>query len=227
MYCYKCGVKLEDNEKECPLCHSLLPIDDNYNLEKAYSDKLDLRKHFDFKYISKLLLLILIFLGFVTVICNICIEGKISWSIYVISSLVYLSSQVSFLYFKNKLIPAIFNLIGLEYLLFTIAYLNNGLEWYLYLVLPNIFVVWLLTVLCIIVFIKRKMRLTRGVSFILFVLSIILIVTEILIDLYKYQIINLKWSIYASIPILILSLIIFGISFNKSLIDEIKKRVFI
>ena len=227
MYCYKCGVKLDNNEMECPLCHSKLPVINEKNDNKDYSDKLDLRKHFDFKYISKLLLLTLIIFGFITVICNICIEGEVSWSVYVIASIVYLASQVSFLYFKNKLIPAIFNLIGIEYLIFTIAYLTNGLHWYLYLVLPNVFIVWLIIVLCIIVFIKRKMRLTRGVSFILFFISVILIVTEILIDLYKYQVINLKWSLYASLPILIVSLIIFGISFNKRLIDEIKKRVFI
>ena len=227
MYCYKCGVKLQDIEEECPLCHSKLPVLKNKNAKKAYSEKLDLRKHFDLRYIAKLLLFTLFVFGLITIICNICINGKISWSMYVISSIIYLSTQISFLYYRNKLIPAIINLLGIEYLLFSIAYLTNGLHWYLYLVLPNVFIVWLIIVLSVIVFIKRKMRLTRGISLFLFLISIILIVTEILSDLYKYQVINLKWILYASLPILIVSLMIFIISFNRRLIDEIKKRIFI
>ena len=93
--------------------------------------------------------------------------------------------------------------------------------------MPNIFIVWLLIVLCIYFFSKKKRRLTRGTAVILLLLSIILVVTEVLIDLYKYQVINLKWSLYASLPILIVSLIIFVISFNRRLIEEIKRRIFI
>ena len=131
------------------------------------------------------------------------------------------------MYFKNKMIPAIINLLGIEYLLFTIAYMTNGLQWDLYLVMPHIFIIWVLIVLCFFFFRKKKRRLTRGIATILLVISIILVVTEILVDLYKYQTISLKWSLYASLPILIVSLIIFVISFNRRLIEEVKKRIFI
>ena len=145
MYCYKCGVKLSDSLKKCPLCKSYLPYHEKGNDIAAYSDKIDnLGKHINFRYIARLFLLILCFLGIVTFLCNIIIDGKVSWSIYVLSSIAYLSTQVSFLYFKKKIIPAIINLIGIEYLLFTIAYMTNGLNWYLYLVMPNLFIVWLL-----------------------------------------------------------------------------------
>jgi hypothetical protein len=228
MYCYKCGVKLSDSLIKCPLCHSKLPYHKLGNEKLAYSTNIEeIKKHIDFRYIARLILLVLCFLGIITFLCNFIINGQVTWSIYVLSSIVYLASQVSFFYFKNKLVAAIINLFGLEYLLFTIAYMTNGLNWYLYLVMPNIFIVWLLIVLCIYFFSKKKRRLTRGTAVILLLLSIILVVTEVLIDLYKYQVINLKWSLYASLPILIVSLIIFVISFNRRLIEEIKRRIFI
>ena len=105
--------------------------------------------------------------------------------------------------------------------------MTNGLSWYLYLVMPNVFIIWLLIVLCIYFFRKKKRRLTRGIAVILLLISIILVVTEILVDLYKTNVINLKWSLYASLPILIVSLIVFVISFNRRLIEEVKKRIFI
>ena len=228
MYCYKCGVKLSDSERKCPLCKTKMPYHKLGNEKPSYSDKIDdIGKHINFRYIARLLLLVLCLFGIITFLCNYFINGTITWSIYVLSSIVYLSTQVSFLYFKNKIIPAIINLLGLEYLLFTIAYMTNGLSWYLYLVMPNVFIIWLLIVLCIYFFRKKKRRLTRGIAVILLLISIILVVTEILVDLYKTNVINLKWSLYASLPILIVSLIVFVISFNRRLIEEVKKRIFI
>jgi hypothetical protein len=228
MYCYKCGVKLEDSENKCPLCHTTLPKEKNSNALSAYSDKIDdIGKHINFRYITLLILLFLFISGFVTFLCNIFINGKPTWSIYVIASIIYVATQASFLYYKNKLISAILNLFGLEYLLFTIAYMNNGMNWYLYLVMPNIFIIWLLVVLTVYLFIKKKMRFTRAVSTFLFTIALILISTEVLIDLFSNSVVSLKWSLYASLPILIVCLVVFVISFNRKLINEIKKRIFL
>ena len=228
MYCYKCGVKLENNENKCPLCHTILPKEKNSNSLSAYSDKIDdIGKRINFRYITLLILLFLFMSGFVTFLCNILISGKATWSIYVIASIIYVATQVSFLYYKNKLISAVLNLFGLEYLLFTIAYMNNGMSWYLYLVMPNIFIIWLIVVLTIYLFIKKKMRFTRAVSTFLFTIALILISTEILIDLFSKNVIKLGWSLYASLPILIVCLVVFVISFNRKLINEIKKRIFL
>ncbi len=228
MYCYKCGVKLKDNVKRCPLCKTHLMYAKDSNELSAYSNIIDdAQKHIDFKYISKVLLLILFIAAFITVICNYFISGKMTWSIYVIASITYVASQVSFLYYKKKLFPAVLNLLGLECLLLTIAYLNNGMHWYLYLVMPNIFAVWLIVVLSIYIFKRKKRNLMRNVPIIFFVISSILVVTEILIDLYIRNTVKLTWSLYASVPVLVISLIIFIASFNEHIVEEVKKRVFI
>jgi hypothetical protein len=228
MYCYKCGVKLRENEKRCPLCHTYLKYAKDSDELAAYSNIIDdVGKHVDFKYLSRVLLFVLLLVTLITVICDYCISGKVTWSVYVIVSTIYLAAQVSFLYFEKKLVPAVLNLLGLECLLFTIAFFADGLHWYLYLVMPNVFAVWLLIVLSVYIFKRKKRNLMRNVPIILFVISSILVVTEILIDLYIRRQIELVWSLYASIPIVVLGLIILIASFNKKLVDEIKKRLFI
>ena len=44
MYCYKCGVKLEDNESKCPLCHTKVHnIDDESNPYDSYVENFQTR----------------------------------------------------------------------------------------------------------------------------------------------------------------------------------------
>ena len=228
MYCYKCGVKLKENVKRCPLCKTYLKYAKDSNELAAYSNIIDdVGEHIDFKYITKIVLLVLFLAAVITAICNYCISGKITWSIYVISSIICLASLLSFMYFKKKLFPAILTLLGLENLLFTIAFINNGMHWYLYLVMPDILAVWLIITLSIYIVKKQKRNLMRDIPIVLFVISLILVVTEMLIDLYIRNAIKLAWSLYASIPILVISLIFFCASFNRTIVEELKKRVFI
>jgi len=69
--------------------------------------------------------------------------------------------------------------------------------------------------------------LIRSIVLCLVVSSIAIIGIESSIDLFKYEIIHLTWSLYTILPILIISLLLYIISFNKKLLDEIKQRVFI
>ena len=89
MYCYKCGVKLSDAERKCPLCKTKMPYHNLGTDKLAYSDKIDdINKHINFRYLSRLILVILCFLGIITFLCNYFINGKITWSIYVLSSII-------------------------------------------------------------------------------------------------------------------------------------------
>lgn len=159
--------------------------------------------------------------------CDLLISKKITWSIYVLVSIIYLDSKLSFFLFKRKSIPLIIELFASEILMFVIAYLNNGLHWFLYLVCPFIFVVWLYIILCIFVFSNKKYDLLKRFSVSFAFISILLLTIEACIDLFKYEKIIFNWSIYAVLPITIISTIIFLISYNKKLIDEIKQRIFI
>lgn len=228
-YCVNCGVKLASSEKKCPLCNTVVY---NPNIKEDsyypnYSDKIEKFKSINFRYIVKLCVLVLFVLGVISIFCDLIITKKISWSIYVVCSILYLSCHLSFIMRKGIKIPLLLELIGSELFMFVIAYLNDGLSWYLYLAMPFIFILWVYIVLCIYLVKRKTKSLLRRIAICLMFSSITLIIIEVLIDLYLRKEVLLTWSIYAMLPISIISTLILILSFNRKLLDEIKQRIFI
>lgn len=228
-YCVNCGVKLKKSEKVCPLCNTKVInpniVDNEY--KPVYSSIVEEYKKINIKFLCTLITEILFVVALITVLCDFIISKSFSWSIYVVASIIYLDSKLSFVLYKKKFIPLIIELISTEGLLFVIAYLNNGLHWFLYLVCPFIFIIWLYLILCIFIFRNKKYNFLRRFALAFSSISVILLVTESCIDLFKDEKIVLNWSIYAILPITIIGVLIFIISYNQKLIDEIKQRIFI
>ena len=57
--------------------------------------------------------------------------------------------------------------------------------------------------------------------------AVALIGIESGIDLFKNNTIHYTWSLYAALGITIVSFLLFIISFNRKLLEEIKQRIFI
>lgn len=228
-YCVNCGVKLKQSEKVCPLCNTKV-INPNNLKDKftpAYSQVVEKHKEINKKYLCELITVVLICAAIITVLCDLIFTGNITWSIYVIVSILFLDSKLSFILFKNKFIPLIIDLFATETLIYVIAYLNNGLHWFYYLVCPFIFIIWIYIVLCAFVLSKKKFNLLRRFSAAFSFISVILLTIEMCVDMFKYEKIIINWSIYAVLPITIIGLILFIISYNIKLMDEIKQRIFI
>jgi len=81
--------------------------------------------------------------------------------------------------------------------------------------------------LCIRIIKKRRKGLLRRLITCLLFSSIALIGIESGIDLYTNNQIHYTWSLYASLPIVIISILLFIVSFNRKIIEEIKQRIFI
>lgn len=228
-YCVNCGVKLKQSEKICPLCNTKV-INPNNLKDKftpAYSQVVEKHKEINKKYLCELITVVLICAAIITVLCDLIFTGNITWSIYVIVSILFLDSKLSFILFKNKFIPLLIDLFATETLIYVIAYLNNGLHWFYYLVCPFIFIIWIYIVLCAFVLSKKKFNLLRRFSVAFLFISVILLTIEMCVDMFKYEKIIINWSIYAVLPITIIGLILFIISYNRKLMDEIKQRIFI
>ena len=228
-YCVNCGVKLASSEKKCPLCNTVVynPNIKEDTYHPNYSDKIEKIKSINLRYIVKLSVIVLLILGIISVFCDLIITKSISWSIYVICSILYLSCHLSFIMGKGIKIPMLLELVGSELFLLVITYLNDGLLWYKYLAMPFIFILWLYVVLCIYLVKRKTKSLLRRIAICLMFSSITLIIIEILIDLYLRGVISLSWSIYAMLPISIISTLILILSYNRKLLDEIKQRIFI
>lgn len=228
-YCVNCGVKLKQSEKVCPLCNTKV-INPNNLKDKftpAYSQVVEKHKEINKKYLCELITVVLICAAIITVLCDLIFTGNSTWSIYVIVSILFLDSKLSFILFKNKFIPLLIDLFATETLIYVIAYLNKGLHWFYYLVCPFIFIIWFYIVLCAFVLNKKKFNLLRRFSVAFSFISVILLTIEMCVDMFKYEKIFINWSIYAILPITIIGLILFIISYNRKLMDEIKQRIFI
>ena len=228
-YCVNCGVKLKESEKVCPLCNTKVINPNNLKTDfiPAYSQNIEKTKKVNKKYLCFLITIILMGVTIITVLCNLIFTGNITWSIYVAASILFLNSKLSFVLFKNKFFPLFIDLLTTETLIYVIAYLNNGLHWFYYLVCPFIFIIWIYIILCTFVLSKKKYNLLRRFSVAFSFISVILLIIESCIDMYKYEKITINWSIYAILPIIIIGTILFLISYNRKLIEEIKQRIFI
>jgi len=228
-YCVNCGVKLKNSEKKCPLCNTpvINPNKKNSDYEPAYSNKIEDFKKINYKYLSKLVILLLMFTSFIIVLVDLIFSRDITWSLYVVSSILYLGSYLSFMVYKNIYISLIINLLSTELFILLIAYLNNGMHWYLYLVLPFIIIIWLYIMLVTYLIKRKKGNFLKRISLCLLFCGLTIIAVEVCIDLFRFNIINYNWSLYAALPITIISTLIFILSYSKRIVDEIKQRMFI
>ncbi len=228
-YCVNCGVKLKRSLYKCPLCKTKVinPNDRFNNYEEIYPKRIEEFKNINYKYILKLLIMIFTLISVVVLILNYIISKEITWSAYIIFSIIYLICTFQYVLQKNIYLAHILELLGTELFMFIVAILNNGISWYKYLIAPFIFIVWTHVMLYTILIKIKKGNIFHKISSVLFLDSISLLGIEMAIDLYKYNKIIFNWSIYASIPITLLAIIVLYISFNHKLMDEIKQRIFI
>ncbi len=224
MYCKKCNVRLKEYLKECPLCHNKVEnISEESNPYNSYVEKFS--RKVNIKYFSKLIMKFLLLISFITLLLNIIINKTVNWSLYAITSSFYICSFYSYIILEDKKNAFIINVFALEMLLLIISYLTNTLSWFIYLVGPIILMVLYFVLLNI--YLSNYKNILRNFSIVLMYIALILFLLDGLIHLYKIDIFTTSWSIYSNIPILIISLLLFILSFNKKIQNEFEKRFFI
>lgn len=223
MKCKKCNVNLAPYLDKCPLCNQrVTKTSDNhtYNNEiETFSTRINII------YFSRLIMKILLLSNIICILLNIIINHKVSWSLYVIFSTLYIFSFYLYIVMNNKKLSFTLNMVSLELLLFMIAYLSNTLSWFTCLVGPFILIIVCFVLLNI--YLSNYKNILRNFSVILVYLSFVLNLINGLIILYKTNIFDITWSKYSSIPLLIISIILMILSFNKKISEEIEKRFFI
>lgn len=227
-YCVNCGVKLKNSEKKCPLCNTKVinPSKINAEYEPVYSNKIENFKKINYKYLSKIAILILMITSFLILLLDYVSSKNITWSLYVVASILYIGTHLSFAVLKNTYISLIIHLVSTELFMLFIAYMTNGMHWYLYLVLPFIFIVWIYIMLVTYLIKRKKGEFLKKLSVALLFCGLTIIAVEACIDLFRFNFINYNWSFYAALPITIISSLTFILSYNKRIVDEIRQRMF-
>ncbi len=224
MKCKKCNVRIASYLDECPLCHEKL--DYTTPDKNPYNSQIEnFSKRVNTIYFTKLIYKILIFSSLVVMLINLLVNKKISWSLYVLFSSIYISSFYSFIILQNKMKAFLINMFCLELLLFVISYLSHSTGWFLYLVGPIILFITLFVYLN--VYLTNKNNILRNLYYLLTYIASCLILINALIKLYKTGVFEITWSIYTTVVLSLLSIICFILSFNKKIENEIEKRFFI
>ncbi len=169
MYCVKCGVRLQDGVKECPLCRTPVLIDskDLENAHIKYSDRYP-AEHDHAKYLA---------LGITTTImiaaCLVCLivclntYGTVSWSGYVMLGLAVLWVLFVLPFWFNKWRPFVFIPVDFAAIAGYLVYicLYTGGHWFLSFAFPVLGIVCIITMTAIVLLLtvkKGRLYITGG-----------------------------------------------------------------
>ena len=95
MYCIKCGVELADSERSCPLCKTPVYYPNMpKEVETPYPKFVSVEEKVNPRGVYFILSFLFLIGGIISAICDISLQGGITWSGYVIGALVILYATV-------------------------------------------------------------------------------------------------------------------------------------
>lgn len=231
-YCVHCGVKLGAGEKKCPLCgvevHDPL-AEASANEARAYpvrTPEQELR-HSKFFFLALSCIFFLLPAAGCAVI-DLLTNGRLTWSVYPAAALMLLFIAVSVPILAHRFrtyISIVTNFVTLSAYLFMVERLSDTHGWFFPIALPALGLFTLLVGLTTALY--RHHRLNKvtllAVSFVFTGLECFAI--ETLCDLTLRHAVALSWSPYVTAPCLFVGLILFFINGNRTVREELRRRV--
>jgi len=230
MYCIKCGVELSDSEKKCPLCGTAVY---NPTLEIKTSDppyppdkKVERMSTFGALIITTVLFIIPML---ISLICNLKINGKIDWSLYVVGGLllIYIVGVMPAWFQRPNLVifwPCDLVAIGAYVLL--ICELTGG-KWFLSFAFPLIGGILLISEA--VVTLTHYLR--RGYLYIFGGMFIAIGAFMMLVEFLAYITFDIGamfvWSFYPLIAFSLIGLMLIIIAICKPIRKALEKKFFI
>jgi len=205
MYCKKCGVELEDNVLNCPLCGTPVAgdgdnankknpnINEPYGFQELQKPMNEPQKKFTWEIVSIILLSATI--GAVSI--NLIIENQISWSEYPVAINLVIFSYVSlFAFWKVK---TAIRLIGCFFLsslfLVVLDVLTSGIDWSLTIGIPLLFTGNLVAALLIIVIQISKYKGINLIAYGFVAAAIQSVFIDGILSFFKTKSFHLGWSL--------------------------------
>lgn len=232
-YCVHCGVELAPSERDCPLCHTLVqnPQCDWKKPETLpYPETIDVKDtRIDRRYARSLVAVILITIALVALLLDLFSGGGLSWSPYVIGSmvLIYTVIVVPMLFkFSRPYAYISLDFLALGAFLLMTALLTGGLSWYIGLFIPLFVLSALLLLGCVLALRRKEWPLLYRMATACLLLGLFLLGLEALTRRYWELPFGFVWSFYATVPTTVLAIMLVVAERNKKLKNEIKKRLF-
>ena len=210
MYCIRCGVELEENAEKCPLCETPVPKIENedmgiyegeypfvnINLYELKMKKVKKAVFMSFFTISIISMLEVFFQ-------NIIVYGHIGWAYYVIPSILLFDLMLFVMLNSHSMRQNLFFiLVGLTSFLLIIDYGDKRLSWSLGRGIPITLAFCFIGLIFSFVWDKNKKDKIKILNFFLFFVGVFLLILEFIIRK------KFSWSIWASIPLFVLNVML-------------------
>ena len=228
MYCANCGVKLADTEQRCPLCGTEAYHPDIERPEVAPLYPKDFVPKRELSKTTAHIIILTLFLIpiFITFYCDYYFNRIITWSPYVIISLIVLYIITILPFWFKKRNPAIFipiDFLSIALLLHYINYATNG-DWFLTLAFPLVTYLGLIvTAAAVLLYYLKKGHLyVIGAFFI--ALGLFMDVIELFLMI-TFKVNFDGWSLYPMIPLVISGLGMIIISISRSARQALARKL--
>ena len=229
MYCIKCGVKLADTEKKCPLCNTVVCHPDfTQTTERTLYPRGKMpNSSSGSKALNGAVIFLFLIPLFVCFFADLSLDGKIEWFGYVAGAL--LMSYVVFalpLWFKRPnpviFVPCSFAGAALYLLYIDLA---TGGSWYLSFGLPVVSGICLITctVVTLMYYLRRGKLYILGGAFMAF--GAFMLLVEFLMKI-TFSINFIGWSIYPLVVFFLFGCLLIYFAINRSACEMIERKLF-
>ena len=219
MYCIKCGVKLADTEKRCPLCgtEAYHPEIERPEVDPLYPQDFVPKREISKATVQIIVLTLFLIPILVCLYSDLYLNRTISWSAYVAFSLVIAYVCVVLPTWFKRPTPAVFvpvDFLLIELFLHYINYSTNG-DWFLTFAFPVVTYLGLIvTATCVLLYYLKK-----GHMYVIGGFFIALGLFMDIIELFIMLTFNLNfdgWSLYPMIPLVLIGLGLIAISISRN-----------
>lgn len=232
MYCVKCGVELSDSEKFCPLCNTevICPKGMTRVIKESPYPPHPGKVTEGLTMQGFLLILSFIFIVpfLICLICDLNLNGEMTWSGYVSGGLIFMYTVMVLPGWFKKPNPVIFLpidfAVGLVFLLY-ISVVTGG-KWFLSFAFPTVGAAGLIIIAAVTLF-----KYTRGGKmFILGGMTILFGGLTVLIELLTVVTFGVdkmfRWSLYPLVSLFLIGMFFIIVGICKPLKEALRKRLF-
>ena len=216
MYCIKCGVELEDGAKRCPLCETPVPeikgLEEREFVKEYPMININLYE-MKMKKVKKA-----VFLSFFTISIISIMYGKLEWGYYAIPSILIFDLGLFVFLDSYRMRTNLFLLLsGFASYFLLLDFGDKKLTWSIKRGIPIVIALYLISFVFSYVWDKHKSDRLKILNFFIFFVGIFLLILELIISK------KMTWSIFSSIPLFILSIMLRYA--YKSYKEEFKRRL--
>ena len=229
MYCIKCGVKLADSEKKCPLCETSVyhPDIDIPSSEPLFPpDKMPHPKSGSKALNGAVIILFLIPLA-VCILADISLNGIFGWSGYAAGAHLVFYILFALPHWFSKPNPVIFTPVSFLAVTLYLLYINlyTGSNWFLSFAFPVSGGLCLITtaVVTLLYYLKKGKLYIFGGAF-MALGSFMLLIEFLMIITFKIKFIG--WSLYPMVVLILMGALLIYLALSPSARETLERKFF-